>query len=204
MKTWKITKTDSRTPQDPDLKTGFRLLGVIPLILFLTRLLHFQGLGEPGQILWICHISNLLLAFGLFLDQLEFIRVSVLWLILGLPLWIWNMTQTGVGTLTTFVTHLGGLVVGLFALSRTRCSRRTWLYAVLWLLFVQQVSRVITPPDLNVNIAHRIYDGWETIFSAYWQYWLVTTILAGIGLWIIGIVLLNLWPPKQEVSDGMT
>ncbi len=171
-------------------------MGIIPLILFLARLRHFLVLGEPGQILWVCHMSNLILSIGLFLNQSELVRVAVLWLILGLPLWIWGMTHMGIGTLSTFGTHFGGFVVGMFAFSRIGGGRKTWLYSLLWFLLLQQVCRVFTQPELNVNLAHRIYKGWESVFGAYWKYWAVNIILAGISLWIIGFILRKLWPPQ--------
>jgi hypothetical protein len=184
------------------MATKFRLLGFFPLIFFMAHLLNFLSLGEIGHILWMCHISNLTLALGLFLCQRTLIRVSVLWLVYGLPLWLWNVAELGVETITTFGTHFGGLVVGLIALARVRMERRIWLYAVVWYLIVQQLCRMITPAELNVNIAHSVYFGWETMFRAYWQYWLFTTISAGIGLWIMEIVLLKLWAPEEIVSNA--
>jgi hypothetical protein len=175
----------------------FRLLGLIPLLLFLARGRDLIELGEPGHILWMCHLSNLTLALGFFLAWPGLVRISVPWLLFGLPLWIWDMTQMGlIGGLTSFGTHIGGLLVGLLALSKMGYARKSWLYALLWYLVVQQVCRMVTPVELNVNIAHQVYYGWETIFSVYWQYWLVTTLTAGVFLWLIGRLLLKLFPSE--------
>jgi hypothetical protein len=184
-----------------DLSPQFRLWGLLPLIFFIAYLLHFLSLGELGNILWMCHLSNLTLALGLFFCQRTLIRVSVLWLVYGLPLWLWNLTEFGLASVTSLGTHLGGLAIGLFVLSRVRMERRIWLYALLWFLIVQQVCRLATPAELNVNIAHNVYFGWESMFSTYGQYWLFTTISAGIGLWIFEIVLLKFWRPEKIVSD---
>lgn len=87
----------------------FQLLGLIPLILFLARLQDLTKIGEPGHILWICHLSNLILAIGLFFAWPLLVRISVPWLVFGLPLWIWDMTQVGmVGGLTSLGIHIGG------------------------------------------------------------------------------------------------
>ncbi len=183
--------------KDRYLSTWFRLAGFLPLILFLARLSYFLGIGEPSYILWICHISTLMLAAGLFLEQPELVRVSVLWLVIGIPLWIWDMAGFGIGTITTFGTHIGGLIVGLIALWRVGSGQRSWLYAVIWFLIVQQVCRMVTPAELNVNIAHGIYRGWEAMFNNYRLFWSITTVLAGIVLFGIGKVFLKLFPPRS-------
>jgi hypothetical protein len=183
------------------LSRQFRLLGLLPLIFFIAYLLHFLYLGELGNILWMCHLSNLTLAFGLFFCQRPLVRVSVLWLVYGLPLWLWNLTEFGLASVTSLGTHLGGLAIGLIVLSKVRMERRIWLYALVSFLIVQQVCRLTTPAELNVNIAHSVYFGWESMFSVYGQYWLFTSISAGIGLWIFEIVLLKFWPPEKIVSD---
>ncbi len=156
-------------------------------------------LGEPGHILWMCHLSNLILALGFFLAWPLLVRISIPWLLFGLPLWIWDMAQMGLtGGLSSFGTHIGGLLVGLFALSKMSYDSKSWLYALVWYLVVQQVCRMVTPVELNVNIAHKVYYGWETMFAAYWQYWLVTTLTAGVFLWLIGLLLLKLFPAEEQ------
>ena len=118
-----------------DITTRFRLLGFFPLIFFIAHLLNFLSLGEVGHILWMCHISNLTLALGLFLCQRTLIRVSVLWLVYGLPLWLWNVAELGVETITTFGTHFGGLVVGLSAVA-------VLLFARVRIRFARDLERV--------------------------------------------------------------
>jgi len=107
----------------------------------------------------MCNIGNLVLAIGLFLGRPVIIRLAVFWLIPGLPLWIWYMVLRGGWLLTSTFTHVGGLVVGLFALSKIRADRRAWLYAFAWYLLAQQISRLTTPAELNVSAAHHIYTG---------------------------------------------
>lgn len=179
------------------LSIRFWLLGFLPLVLFLARLSYFLDVKEPGCILWICHISNLLLALGLFMGQKEFMRISAFWHIIGVPLWIWDMMRFGMRTFTTFSSHIGGLIVGLFVLSRVGCGKRSWLYAMIWFLIVQQVCRMVTSDYLNVNIAHCVYRGWETMFTNYWIFWAITTVGAGVVLWGVGKVLVKLFPPRE-------
>ena len=180
---------------------SFRLLGFIPLALFIARLHNLIRINEIGHILWMCHISNLILAIALFSAWPFLAQISVPWLMFGLPLWIFNVAQVGIiGGVTSFGTHVGGLIIGLIALSKMTYNKDIWIYALGWYLILQQVCRMITPPELNVNIAHSVYLGWEAMFSVYWQYWLVTTILASIVMWLNGILFLKIFPPR--IRDG--
>ncbi len=112
----------------------------------------------------MCHISNLILAIALFSAWPFLAQISVPWLMFGLPLWIFNVAQVGIiGGVTSFGTHVGGLIIGLIALSKMTYNKDIWIYALGWYLILQQVCRMITPPELNVNIAHSVYLGWEAM-----------------------------------------
>jgi hypothetical protein len=175
-----------------------RLLGLLPLVFFLAHLSYYWRTGELGHMLWMCTVSNLALAVGLFVGSKWIIRLAVLWLIPGLPLWLYYLAVNGGWLVTSFLTHVGGLTVGVVALHRVRAARWTWLHAALYFLVLQQLSRVFTTPELNVNVAHSVYPGWETMFSDYWQYWLATTSIVVAGLWLLGVIILRLFPPAQR------
>jgi hypothetical protein len=166
-----------------------RLLSILPLIFFVARLIELTGRRETAHILWVCHISNLLIALGLFLGYVELVRVSVLWLIIGAPLWPIDIARTGIMELTSIGTHYAGLVIGLLALRQSGVGKYSWLYALTWFLLLQQLTRIFTPAELNINLAHSIYPGWEQSFSTYGQYWLFTIVGAAICLWLISNVL---------------
>jgi hypothetical protein len=120
--------------------------------------------------------------------------MAVLWLIPGLPLWLWFIAMEGGWLLTSTFSHVGGLGVGLIALRTVGADRTTPIYAVIWYLVSQLICRVFTPAESNVNIAHRVYEGFEHMFSAYWQYWLATTAMVVAGAWLLGLVLQKTFP----------
>jgi hypothetical protein len=93
---------------------------------------------------------------------------------------------------------VGGIVVALIVLRRVRMDRIAWVYAFVWYLFMEVVSRLFTAPVLNVNVAHRIQTGWENAFSSYWRFWIVMTGLVAICLWGIGMVLSLIWPARDQ------
>jgi len=176
---------------------GFRLLGFLPLCFFLAHLRYHFLYNTPENMLWLCNFSNLLLATGLFLDLPFLIRIAFLWSIPGVPLWAIDMLHTGDFPASTFLSHLGGFAVSLLAMAKVRANRNAWLYALIYALALQQLSRWTTPASLNINVAFRPYYGWEHTFEAYWQWWLFIATTSAVALWLMGLLLWMLYPPPK-------
>jgi hypothetical protein len=181
---------------------AFRLIGILPLFFFLAQGVHYWRINELGHMLWMCNIGNLLLAIGLFFDNRWLMRIAIIWAIPGLIVWfIYVVLAWGV-FLTSTLAHVGGLIVGIFVLRKIGMDRRTWLYAFGWYLLVQFLCRLITSPDLNVNLAHKIQPGWEQQFGAYWQFWLVLTFVTGFVLWGVEWCFQRIWPVQITLRDA--
>lgn len=194
-------------------KTQLRWLSILPLAFFGAQAIHYWEINQLGHMLWMCNIGNLLLAIGLFLGEAIVIRVAVIWMVPGVVVWAlyvvptWGMLLTGdasfgqfFGVLSSSLAHLGGFSVGMLALQKVRMDKRAWLYAVIWYFVVQLLSRLLTPAEMNVNLAHRIQDGWEQSLSSYWKFWLCLTLMVGLCLWILGFVLSILWPDLSRLQ----
>ena len=187
--------------QDEPTSLWFRLVGILPLAFFFAQATHYWRINELGNMLWMCNIGNLVLAIGLFLNNALLIRVSVTWMFPGLGVWlIYVMLAWGL-FLSSTLAHVGGLSVGIFAIRRVGMDRAAWRYALGWYLLVQFLSRVLTPANLNVNVAHHVGPGWEQTFDAYWKFWLVLTLVTAIVLWIIGTALHWIWPAKATAES---
>jgi len=183
---------------------SFRLLGIFPLTFFLAQAAHYWRINELGHMLWMCNIGNLVLAIGLFLNNALLIRVSVIWMLPGIVVWlVYVMLAWGL-FLTSTLAHVGGLIVGIFAIKRVGMDRVAWRYALGWYLLIQFLSRVLTPANLNVNVSHNVGPGWEKTFNAYWKFWLVLTIVTAVVLWILGTVLHKMWPARQTAESGFS
>ena len=148
--------------------------------------------------LWMCNVGNLLLAMGLFLEKRRVIRLSSIWMIPGLFIWIYYVVLAWGVFLTSTLAHLGGLAVAMLALSKVRMDRTTWRWAFGWYLMVQLASRFVTPADLNVNLAHAVQSGWEQAFPSYWMFWLVLTVVTAAVLWLSGLFLWSIWPQNSS------
>lgn len=189
------------------LGQNFRLLGLLPLMFFLAQALHYWRTNEPVQLahmLWTCNVGNLLLAVGLLGNKPSLIRVATLWILPGFVIWfVFVVLPWGV-FLSSVLAHLGGSVVALIALRKIGMDRRSWLYAFAGYLLIQLISRLVTPADLNVNVSHKVYEGFESTFNSYWKFWLVTTGLTALILWGQAKLLRMLWPALEPESGQDT
>lgn len=192
------------------LNYQIRLLGFLPLTFFLAQAIHYWDINELGNMLWTCNIGNLVLAVGMFLEKRILVRVSVMWMVPGLIVWCiyvvptWGMLLTDQFTwrqlfavMASSLAHLGGLTIGLVALRRIGMDKRVWLYAFGWYFVVQLLSRLVTSSSMNVNLAHRVQDGFEQSFSSYWKFWLLLTTLVGMGSWLLAFFFHRIWPSRS-------
>ncbi len=177
---------------------SYRLLGFLPLAFFIAQVIHYWRFGGLGNLLWMCNVGNLLLAIGLFLDHRELIRAAAIWTIPGLVVWVRYVLLDYGFLFSSTLAHVGGIIVGLIALRRVGMDRTAWLYASAWALFMQMAARLLTPPELNVNISHNIQPGWERYFTSYWKFWILLTMATALVLWILGRILSLLWPEARR------
>ncbi|HEX4950081.1 MAG TPA: hypothetical protein VFZ34_25670 [Blastocatellia bacterium] len=185
----------------------FRWIGLFPLLFFAIRLIDQWRAGVPQDALWMCNFSNLTLALGLFFAQAAMIRASVLWLLVGLPMWIWYLLQAGHYAWSSWFTHLGALLIGAIALYYIRADRRAWMWAFVGFVVLQQICRMFTPAALNVNMAHGLKVGefdtvWMSLMSGYWQFWLLSLPLVSACLWLANIIALRLFPPSVQINSN--
>ena len=179
-----------------------RLLGFLPLFFFLAQGVHYWRINELGHMLWMCNIGNLLLAIGLFLEKARVVRLSAILTIPGLAVWFVYVVLAWGVFLTSALAHVGCLVVAMIALRNYRMDRTAWRWALGWYLMVQLFSRLVTPRELNVNLAHSIQPGWESAFASYWTFLVTVTAIAVVVLWLSGLLLWSIWPASGAGRRG--
>jgi|SRR5262245_29307574 len=179
----------------------FRLLGFLPLCFFLARAIEYMVVAKtPEQMLWSCHISNLMLVAGLFLGNPFLIRVAVFWLILGVPPWIADMLWSKLVTPVSIFSHLGGFIVAMVAIRRVGAKRGSWIPSLIYFVILQQITRLVTEPGpyTNINVAHFAYGPMKEWFTSYWTYWAVNTSAVALTLIIIEFILVRLFPIRAK------
>lgn len=157
----------------------FQLIAILPLGIFVYRLVQYIGVGTPDWIMYNCHLSTLLLAVAMFLEWKPGIRIAAIWLVIGLPMWLIDAWVFQVLWIASIFSHVGGFLLAVYAIRRVGATGRSWLLALGWFLFWQIVTRYTTAPDLNVNIAHAPYEFARGWFGSYWQFWPVCALAAG-------------------------
>jgi hypothetical protein len=183
----------------------FRLLGLLPLCFFIARAIQYVAIAKtPEQMLWSCHVSNLMLAAGMFLGNPLLIRIAVFWQILGLPPWIYANTVeslwTKPETLVSIFSHLGGSIVAIIAIREIGAKRWSWVSSLIYFVILQQITRLVTDPGpyTNVNVAHFAYGPMKDWFAVYWKYWVVNTSVVAMTLILLEFVFLWLFPTKAK------
>ena len=185
-----------RLSQSKLSSSWFRILGLFPLAFFFAQANHYWEINELGHMLWMCNIGNLVLAIGLFLNNALLIRVAVIWMFPGLAVWLVYVALAWGMFFSSTLAHVGGMIVGLVAIRRVGMDQTGWRFALGWYLIVQFLSRLLTPANLNVNVAHSVEEGWRETFNAYWKFWVVLTVVTALVLWLIGTALNRIWPSK--------
>lgn len=186
------------------MSSRFRLLGLLPLFFFLLNFIHHANEGHPHHILWLCNLDNLLLAIGFLFNAPVFFRIGILWLIPGFPLWLIESYRNNDLPFSSVLAHFGALVLGIFLLPKFGMKSWTWLPAFVYALFIQQLSRWITPPSLNINVAFSMYPGWEHTFDHYWQFWLFIAFEAAAAMFLLSLLLSRIFPVKTSIAPPET
>jgi len=155
-----------------------RALGLLPFAFYAAHAASLMSDGLAPHVLWSCHLANLILGAGILFRSPSLAGTGLLWLVIGLPLWVVEFTGGGDFHWTSTLTHVCGLVLSVFAVRAAGMPRGTWWKAaaglgVLWLL-----CRAVTPPDANVNLSHRHWFGWEERLLPYPLYLVVVLALA--------------------------
>ena len=152
-------------------------LGLVGVIFFTMHAGYHIVRGRPENALWMCHLAALGVGLALIGGWAPLNAIGVLWLAVGVPLWVIDLARGGEFFPTSILTHLGGLVLGLIGLSRLGVPPGVWAAALSALFVLVLVCRVATPAQADVNLAFTIWPAHATVSPAR-----VATLLGGLAL----------------------
>ncbi len=146
------------------------VLGARALLCYVIHSGYHVLFGIPADALWTCNIGTLLVALGALFCRPMPIAIGVSWIAFGNPLWLLDIATGAAFLPTSLLTHVGGLLLGVFAIRELGWPKGVWWRAVLgnWALIL--LTHFVTPATDNVNLAFRVQDGWEHIFPGYLVY----------------------------------
>lgn len=155
-----------------------RWLGLGPLAFVAIHLALRVRAGHPEDALWMCHVADWLLGVGLLARIPRLRAIGTLWIFWGTPLWLLDVAAGGAFRLTSLGTHLGALAI---AFAAARCSVwpvGTWWRALFAVWALLALTRLLVPPEGNLNLAFRVQDGWTAIFPSYPSYFAAVSVVA--------------------------
>lgn len=160
---------EGRAPGAPSARSlppPSRGWGALALAFYAIHAGHHLLRGHPEDLLWACHLGAVCVGVGL-LARLPLVNaVGFLWLVTGDVLWLVDLLRGGELIPTSLFTHAGGLALGALGIARFGMPRHSWWRATLAFFVLQQICRITTPPQANVNLAHAVWSGWEEFFPS--------------------------------------
>jgi hypothetical protein len=169
-------------------------LGLLALAFYAVHCAYHIRQAHPENVLWACHVAAAVIGVGLLGGWPACVAVGVIWLVVGEPLWLFDVATGSELQPTSLLTHVGGLIVGIIGLRQLGTPAHVWWKALLALAALQQLCRWVTPPDANVNVAFAIYPAMRSYFSSYWLYWATMLLLFGVLFFLTELALRKLIP----------
>lgn len=136
--------------------------------------------GHPYDVLWVCTVANLLIGVASAGRWPLVNAIGLLWLTLGVPLWLIDAVSSRELLPTSFLTHGAGPVIGLVAARRMGFPAGSWWKALVAHVGLQQLAHLTTPPDRNINVAFAVHPTARSLFASYPPYWCVMLVVCGL------------------------
>lgn len=141
--------------------------------------------GEAWDLLWTCNVAPVLLVIGCALRKPRLVAIALLWLSLGLPLWIVSLAAGSEVILTSPLVHVLAFVIAALAARELGIPRWSWLTAIAALAALTLLCRLVSPPALNLNMAFGVYEGWEDRFPDHGLYLAYLFAVCAVGFFLI-------------------
>ena len=163
--------------------------GTLAVLFFLIHAGALVYAGEPYHIIWSCHLGCLIVGMGLLVRLPWLYAIGFFWLTMGVPLWLLNVLTGHEFMLTSILSHGGGVIVAVYGLRFMEIPRFAWAAATAGLAVLGLLTRWVTPPDANVNLAFAVWSGWEDRFPSHFWYVVMLLSIAAVSFWFIELII---------------
>jgi hypothetical protein len=143
--------------------------------------------GRWYDVFWVCNLAALLVGPGVLLRSPSLSIAALTWIVPGTIVWLLDALLAGSNLLpTSYGVHLGGSLAAAYGVWRAGYATKSfWLTASLP-MGAMFFSRLVLPPEHNVNAAHAVPKGWGFLGESSWSFFVVSTLislaLVGLGL----------------------
>jgi hypothetical protein len=176
------------------------VLGLAAISFFLAHGCNQYLHGRMENLLWACHLADLLVGVGLILKSRTITATGLVMLGFGVPMWLMALATGGDFYPTSILTHIGGMGVGIAGLRQLGGLRDDWWKAYATILLLLVISRCFTPASMNVNMA---FETWS--FARSWMPGLSAHLLSLLTIWATGLFvaerLLRLVTPPRGLES---
>jgi len=155
-------------------------LGVVALSCYATHGAVHWLRGTPENMLWGCQLGALFIGLGLLSRSPALNGVGLLWLSAGTPFWLVGLVLGSNFLPTSVLTHVGGLLIGLWGARALGLPRGLWCKALGSALAVHLISRLITPEQRNINLANEVWPGFDGWFDSHTLFIVVVSGVASV------------------------
>jgi len=182
----------------PSEPRGWR--AVVPALCAVFFALHADNhrrLGHGWDAFWACHWATLMIGAAALTRGARLNSIGLVWLALGNALWLTDLACGGEWMWTSALTHWASLALGLAQARWLGYAPGSWWRAHLALVGWQQLTRLFTPPDRNINMAFAIHPTSRGHFSSYPLYWLFMLGLCALIMGAGEALYRRLLPPRR-------
>lgn len=147
-----------------------QILGLLAISFYFVYTGYSYSKGTLSNALWVCHIGCLLVGLGLLSGIPQINASGFFLLVVGNFGWALYLLAGGELILPSTLTHIGGILIGVYGVYKLGIPKFTFLYAILGFALLQILARLTTGSSENVNLAFRIQEGWENYFHSHLAY----------------------------------
>jgi hypothetical protein len=179
----------------------------VGLVLFTVLLLHAVIAKLPYGLLpemfFACHVATFIVGIGCLLQRRSLVLFGFSFHI-GAGLWgyIFDLIDTRTTTWTSVLVHLLPLAVGFYEVRRAPMPRWAPLASFVFLFSMVVLAYFVTPPALNINLAHKPWPPVARLMPGLWSTW-VMNLAFGLFLIVSSHWMIGRWVSRPASSgDG--
>lgn len=126
--------------------------------------------GTLPELLWACNIASFATVLGLGFRSPAVTGMALLWhLGIGEPAWLYEVVRTGHSHWVSVLVHTLPALAAFLSLRRTGLPRSAPWLALLMFALLLPIS-LLTPPQLNINLAHQRPEILQRLLPGTWSY----------------------------------
>ena len=173
-------------------------LGALAVAFFLIHAAALVRAEEHFHIIWSCHLGCLIVGIGLLVRLPWLYAIGFCWLTMGVPLWLLNVFTSPEFMLTSTLSHIGGIINAVYGLRFLKIPRFASVAATAGLAVLGILTRWVTPPDANINLAFAVWSGWEDQFPSYFWYVVMLLSIAAVSFGLLEFIIRKGMRKKDE------